>query len=172
MSFETAPFVGKALKLTTPETHVFRPLFQSTQERDKEKRGGEWLANTIKSHQEREEQDGEPQTLRIPTAYDSKGNACPYTPQGCNNSQQEILCIIIKKLKEYMEFKNDPNPTKSFRPLRMTIMGAAGTGKSYLINTITTIARKMFKRNDCIHITGPTGKKLQRPPAKMCHVRN
>jgi len=113
--------------------------------------------NQIKEHNLRDEQSGNSTDLRIPLGRDKDGKPKHYTPQGCNDSQQEIACIVIKKLKEYMEFKNNPDPNKSFRPLRMTVMGAAGTGKSYLINTITTVVRNMFLRNDVIHITGPTG---------------
>ena len=37
---------------------------------------------------------------------------------------------------------------KKFKPLRMTIMGCGGTGKSVLINTLVTCIRKIFDDND------------------------
>ena len=58
-----------------------------------------------------------------------------------------------------MEFHENPaNQGKKFTPLRMTIMGQAGTGKSHLINTITSVVRTIFGEDDSVHITGPTGK--------------
>jgi predicted GTPase len=39
----------------------------------------------------------------------------------------------------------------------MTIMGAAGTGKSVLINTLVTVLRVMFDDNDVVHVAAPTG---------------
>ena len=46
---------------------------------------------------------------------------------------------------------------KKFKPLRMTIMGCGGTGKSVLINTLVTCIRKIFDDNDSVFVTAPTG---------------
>ena len=40
---------------------------------------------------------------------------------------------------------------------RMTIMGAAGTGKSVLIKTLITTIRRMFNKNDVALVGAPTG---------------
>jgi hypothetical protein len=47
--------------------------------------------------------------------------------------------------------KNDP-----FIPLRLIVRGTAGTGKSYIINTIVSYSRRMFGDNDVVHILAPT----------------
>jgi len=39
----------------------------------------------------------------------------------------------------------------------MTIMGCGGTGKSVLINTLVSCIRKIFKDNDTVFVTAPTG---------------
>ena len=46
---------------------------------------------------------------------------------------------------------------KKFKPLRMTIMGCVGTGKSVLINTLVTCIRKIFDNNGSVFVTAPTG---------------
>jgi hypothetical protein len=42
-------------------------------------------------------------------------------------------------------------------PIRATVVGCGGSGKSYIINTILTIVRKMTKRNTTILIGAPSG---------------
>jgi nicotinamide riboside kinase len=46
---------------------------------------------------------------------------------------------------------------KKFKPLRMTIMGCAGTGKSVLINTVVAYIRRMFQKNYSFIVAAPTG---------------
>ncbi len=43
------------------------------------------------------------------------------------------------------------------KPLRAIIMGCGGTGKSFIINTITLIVQKMMQQNDTIQVGAPTG---------------
>jgi hypothetical protein len=42
-------------------------------------------------------------------------------------------------------------------PLRLTVRGAAGTGKSFIINTIVRYMRRIFDDNDVVHVVAPTG---------------
>jgi hypothetical protein len=44
-----------------------------------------------------------------------------------------------------------------FIPLRLTVRGAAGTGKIYIINTIVSYLRRMFGDNHVVHVLDPTG---------------
>jgi hypothetical protein len=48
------------------------------------------------------------------------------------------------------------NDTK-YKPLRATVMGCGGTGKSFIINTIISIVRNMTHLNDFILVGAPTG---------------
>ena len=107
--------------------------------------------------------------LRIPFTVDSDGNPVPYDVNSCNKSQKEIILLILKKLQEYVQFKASDDSSKKFEPLRMTIMGQAGTGKSYLINTLVSITRTMFQDNDVIVTTGPTGAAANNVNGKTMH---
>ncbi len=46
---------------------------------------------------------------------------------------------------------------ESYIPFRATVVGCGGTGKSYVINTILTIVRKLTKRNTTILVGAPSG---------------
>ena len=46
---------------------------------------------------------------------------------------------------------------ESYIPFRATVVGCGGTGKSYVINTILTIIRKLTKRNTTILVGAPSG---------------
>jgi hypothetical protein len=46
---------------------------------------------------------------------------------------------------------------ESYIPFQATVVGCGGTGKSYIINTILTIVRKMTKRNTAILVGAPSG---------------
>ena len=116
-------------------------------QRDPEKQDGSWLNDKIRDYQFNTQDASD---LRVDDDY---------TIEGCNDSQNEAMMVILQKLREYMNFHKDPNNRgKKFTPLRMTIMGEAGTGKSHLIKTITSVVRKIFNENDAVHIVGPTGK--------------
>jgi hypothetical protein len=44
-----------------------------------------------------------------------------------------------------------------FVPLKLTVPGSAGTGKSFIINTIVSFMRGMLDDNDVVHVVVPTG---------------
>ena len=75
-----------------------------------------------------------------------------YTIDSLHKDQQFILCQILQKLHEWLHCDN----LKNFKPLRCTIMGQGGSGKSVLLNTITSVVRNLFQRNDVIKIACPT----------------
>ena len=67
--------------------------------------------------------------------------------------QEDIVLAVMGKVKEFMECED----LSTFKPLRMTITGAGGSGKSVVINTIVTLMRKMFNEDDVTRIAAPTG---------------
>ena len=67
--------------------------------------------------------------------------------------QQFILSRVIAKLREWLECDD----LATFVPLRCTIVGPAGSGKSVLLNTITSVVRLMFGENNVLQVGCPTG---------------
>lgn len=59
----------------------------------------------------------------------------------------------MAKLREW----TDSDDLSQFQPLRMTITGAGGSGKSVVINTIVTLMRKMFQYDGVVRVAAPTG---------------
>jgi hypothetical protein len=45
----------------------------------------------------------------------------------------------------------------TYFPFWLTIKGAAGTGRGFVINTIVSYLRQMFDNNDVVHVVVPTG---------------
>jgi hypothetical protein len=66
--------------------------------------------------------------------------------------------VILKKIKEWLSLTGATNERKNkFKPLRMTVLGCGGTGKSVIINTLVTCIRKIFQDNNSVFVTAPTG---------------
>jgi hypothetical protein len=49
------------------------------------------------------------------------------------------------------------NKKGTFFSLHLTIKGAAGTGNSFIINTIVIYLRRIFDDNDMVHVVASTG---------------
>jgi pantothenate kinase-related protein Tda10 len=85
-----------------------------------------------------------------------QGEIIHYTIKDATKSQEDVLNKVFEKIREWMVWeesdKNDP-----FIPQRVTVRGAAGTGKSFIINTIVSYLRRMFGDNDVVHVLSPTG---------------
>jgi len=88
-----------------------------------------------------------------------KSDGSKYSLDSLMDDQRAAIVIILMKLKEWLahlEF-DENNNLQTFQPLRLTVMGAAGTGKSVLINTLVTVLRTMFGSNDVVQVAAPTG---------------
>ena len=61
-----------------------------------------------------------------------KSDGTKYSLDSLMDDQRSAIVIILMKLKEWLahlEF-DESNNLQTFQPLRLTVMGAAGTGKS------------------------------------------
>jgi hypothetical protein len=75
-----------------------------------------------------------------------------------NKDQFHIAYYILKKVQEWLNLPNkSKKECRKFKPLRMTVLGQGGTGKSRLINTLVSVIRKMFQSNNSVHVAAPTG---------------
>lgn len=96
-----------------------------------------------------EYESGKDKTLHIPLRDDGK----EFDPDDLYGDQQLIVAEIMSKIKEWLE----ADDLSTFKPMRMTINGSGGSGKSVVINTVVTLLRKMFQCNDVIRVVAPTG---------------
>ena len=89
----------------------------------------------------------DPNIIDIPT--DKDGSA--YALEKLNDEQ---LVIVLSALETIIKFVNN-DPT--YKPLRATIQGAGGSGKSFVINTLVALIRQYTQCNDSVLVTAPSG---------------
>jgi hypothetical protein len=87
--------------------------------------------------------------LNIPIRDDGQ----PYAISSLYKDQQEILFVVLNKIKEWINCRN----IRNFKPLMMTINGPGGSGKSVLIQTIIAVLRTQFCTNKVALVAAPTG---------------
>lgn len=112
-----------------------------------------WLMDKIEKHSKIH---ASKQNISIPKQFDGT----EYCITNLTDEQSKIAYIVLSKIEEWLTFPENHKKRKNttFKPLRLTVVGCAGTGKSYLINTLITQVRKLTKFNDSVIVTGPTGK--------------
>ena len=109
---------------------------------------------TLEFEQKMQREGSHPVKLNL--TRDLNGNW--YELKNLKGDQLEIACVVMKTLLEWFKYNHGELANdKAFEPLRMIVRGAAGTGKSILINTIVTVIRKLFVDNDAAHVMAPTG---------------
>lgn len=116
-----------------------------------------WLDTMIQKDR-LQQKEGEDE-LGIPLRTDGT----EYKMENCKKDQKEIIYTVLKNLKEL--HANE----ESWKPLHMTIRGKAGTGKSVLINTITSNIRRLFQSRMSVAICGPTGSAAFSAGGETCH---
>ncbi len=68
-----------------------------------------------------------------------------------SDQQQAVVLVLIDTIVNFLN-----NDTK-YKPLRATVMGCGGTGKSFIINTIISIVWKLTQKNSSIQVGAPLG---------------
>ena len=90
-----------------------------------------------------------------------------------NEEQKQVVYLVIQKLKEWIEFpeKYKMNNTLKFSPLHMTVIGAGGTGKSFIISVLVTILKNIIENDKVITavINAPTGAAAWNVNGTTCH---
>ena len=95
--------------------------------------------------------------LLIPQRMTQQHKLEDYSIDTCRDDQKEVLAYILQYFKTWYESDKTANSAQAFTPLRMTLCGVAGSGKSTLINTLVTAIRKITKRTNSVYVCGPTG---------------
>ena len=92
-----------------------------------------------------------------------------YTIDACSEDQKKVLSYIFQHLKDWFEIVKHPKALKKFTPLRMTLCGVAGSGKSTVINTVVTAIRKITQKTNSVYVCGPTGSAAFNAGGETCH---
>jgi hypothetical protein len=104
-----------------------------------------WLANNTKDKKDKEA------VLHIP----KKTNGEEHTLEGLIGDQtREAMGHILNKTYKWL---GHIRGKQECNPLRLTVSGAGGSGKSVLTNTIGSVLGKAFGRSNAVHVCGPTG---------------
>ena len=67
---------------------------------------------------------------------------------------EEQLVIVLATIDTVVKFLNND---ESYKPLRATVVGMGGCGKSLVINTIISIIREMTDTNNSVLVAAPSG---------------
>ena len=67
--------------------------------------------------------------------------------------QKAIACQVLAKTHEWIHCTD----YSTFEPLRCTINGQGGTGKSVLLNTLASVVRKLTNLHESVMMAAPTG---------------
>ena len=106
------------------------------------------------------------QNLRLPTKHDGT----PFTLDGATSDQADILAYILKFIHTcFNSCTTTPTQQVSLKPIRMTITGVAGSGKSTFIHTLTTALRNIFQSTDAVKVCAPTGNAASNVFGSTCH---
>ena len=109
--------------------------------------GRDWVDFVITKHQSAlREEASSVNNLVIPKLRNGK----EYSVRG-NSEQEEIVYTAVDTIVKFLN--NDP----SYKPMRATIMGCGGTGKSYIINTIIAMVRRLTSSNNTVQVAAPSG---------------
>jgi hypothetical protein len=109
--------------------------------------GDRWLFSKI-------DQNNEKDKLHIPR----KKNREKYQLKIFNKKQYKIAHVILDKIHGWIKlFSAFEKEKKKFKPLRMSVLGCGGTGKSVLINTVVACIRKIFSNNNSVIVAALTG---------------
>ena len=84
-----------------------------------------------------------------------KNKQVHYNIKYSNEIQKFIIMRVLDTVKQWISWKEGKQ--SDFQPLRMTVCGKGGCGKSFVINCIVSHLRRMFQCNSVVHTVAPTG---------------
>ena len=85
--------------------------------------------------------------LSIPTRYDGRNYSI-------DDLSDEQLAIVLATIDTVVKFLTND---EEYKPLRATIIGMGGCGKSLVINTIISIIRELTEVNNSVLVAAPSG---------------
>ena len=88
----------------------------------------------------------------------------------CSDDQKDIIAYVLARVQNWISVNTGKKGKKSFTPLRLTVRGVAGGGKSTLIQTLVKTVRSIFDNDhSTVNICGPTGSAAFHAGGETCH---
>lgn len=127
-------------------------IFLIPKERDTNCKDHSWLENEIANNRASEK-------VYVPFKVRVDGREEEISMDMAKGDQLRIMAVVMKKLREWTEcaISSDERKARSFAPLRLTVRGSAGAGKSFLIKCLCNTVSKVFGGNRVVEVAGPTG---------------
>ena len=91
-----------------------------------------------------------------------------YRIEETQGKQKQAILLVVKTLKHWIEHSNNQT-TQAFKPLRLTVRGMGGTGKSFFIHLLSTVCRQIFVTNTADIKVAPTGTAAFNIGGETCH---
>ena len=107
----------------------------------------------------------EPEVENAPIRVPLKSDGKRYLIKDLFDDQKFVVEAVMSKLKEWIETDN----LAEFQPLRLTLNGSGGCGKSVIINTLVSVIRRMFNQNGVVQVAAPTGTAAYNVGGKTLH---
>jgi hypothetical protein len=88
-----------------------------------------------------------------------KSDGTTYRLNDLKEDQRRVVAYVIERLELWLQYatSDESEELPHFEPIRLTVVGAGGTGKSVIINTLLTVIREMFQVNNSALVGAPTG---------------
>ena len=102
---------------------------------------------------------------RLIVNVDGSLSTSRFNIEDCKKDQKNVVLYAMKHLQSYVECEDK----STFEPLRMTIQGCAGSGKSTMIKTLVTCFKSVFQDNASVVVCGPTGSAAFNAGGVTCH---
>jgi hypothetical protein len=122
-----------------------------------------WLEDTLEDHKATTFL-AEENELGLPLRCDGSF----YELDSLQEDQKDIIAHCLKHLKKWVEDVAEDGKS-SVEPLRLTVKGVAGSGKSTFINTLVTTIRRLFQQKESVVVCGPTGSAAFGAGGTTCH---
>ena len=87
------------------------------------------------------------------------GEVTNITIDHVKDDELDVILLVVENIKKWIESAKGINKkdAKEYKPLRVTVRGAAGSGKSFFIKALANTVREMFGDQNAVHISAPTG---------------
>lgn len=120
-----------------------------------------WLQNEISKTEEQTERK-----IQLPINPNRQDGR--YLIEDLLEGQQLIALEVVKTLAKWVDCISSP---EEFKPLRLTIRGKAGTGKTTLIHTLVSITKTLFNCDEAVAVVCPSGCAASNAGGKTIHNR-